>query len=107
MYQETEESVWDYRATFYFSLSTNSPRVISSGESFIRSPSDWANIPWLLWCVQGWAGVCGGDLISGSLGFTWPRSCRACSSDALRLLLPAQSGSRRNEQTHCMAPAQY
>lgn len=38
----SEVPVWDYRATFHFSL-PNSPRVISSGDSFSHSPNDWAN----------------------------------------------------------------
>lgn len=61
-------------------------------------------IPWLLWCAQCWAGLCGGDNVSGSLGPTWPRSCRAWGSEAPRPLLPVQPGSsRRSRQTHCMA----
>lgn len=86
-----------------FSLSTNSLRSNFVREPFIYLPNYWANIHWIFWDAQGWAGLgCGDDDVSGFLGLTWFRKLQTYYSKASRLLL--HLGSRkRNGQIHFVA----
>lgn len=85
-----------------FSLSTNSPRNNFIREPFIYSPNYWVNIHRLLYCAQGWAGLCGGGDVSGFLGLTLLRELQAYYFEAPRPLLHLGS-RRRSAQIHCVA----